>query len=85
MSITEVNEATRDAWVAETVSQTRERLEAFGTGDGPFSEEATEGYGKDMAQPKQQFPPSPGEYCLSGVPFSISVVEFALIQGVNDF
>jgi RPA family protein len=48
-SITEVDEATRDAWVAETASQTRERIEAFETGDTPFSEEATEAYGEDVS------------------------------------
>ena len=48
-SITEVDEATRDAWVAETASQTRERLEAFESGDAPFGEEATEAYGEDVS------------------------------------
>jgi len=48
-SITEVDEATRDAWVTETASQTRKRLEAFETGDTPFSEEATEAYGKNVS------------------------------------
>jgi RPA family protein len=48
-SITEVDEATRDVWVAETASQTRARLEAFETGDTPFSEEATEAYGEDVS------------------------------------
>jgi RPA family protein len=48
-SITEVDEATRDAWVAETTSQTRKRLEAFETGDVPFSEEATEAYSDDVS------------------------------------
>jgi RPA family protein len=43
-SITEVDEATRDAWVAETASQTRARLEAFETDDAPFSAEARETY-----------------------------------------
>ena len=46
-SITEVDEATRDAWVAETASQTRESLEAFESGDAPFSEEAREAYGEE--------------------------------------
>jgi RPA family protein len=36
--ITEVAKATRDAWVAETASQTRKRIEAFETGDTPFGE-----------------------------------------------
>jgi RPA family protein len=49
-SITEVDEATRDVWVAETASQTRARLEAFETGDTPFSEEATEAYGEDVSE-----------------------------------
>jgi hypothetical protein len=48
-SITEADEATRDAWVVETASQTRERLEAFETGDTPFSEEATEAYDEDVS------------------------------------
>jgi len=48
-SITEVDEATRDAWVAETASRTRVRLEAFESGDAPFSEEATEAYGEDVS------------------------------------
>jgi RPA family protein len=47
-SITEVDEATRDVWVAETASQTRKRLEAFEIGDAPFGEEATEAYGGDV-------------------------------------
>nr|WP_318571275.1 hypothetical protein [Salinigranum marinum] len=47
-SITEVNEATRDAWVAETASQTRERLEVFEEGTAPFVEEATVAYGDDV-------------------------------------
>jgi RPA family protein len=45
-SITEIDEAPRDAWVVETASQTRERLEAFKTGHASFSAEATEAYGE---------------------------------------
>jgi RPA family protein len=48
-SIAEVDEATRDAWVAETASQTRERLDAFESGDAPFGEEATDAYGEDVS------------------------------------
>jgi RPA family protein len=47
-SITEVDEVTRDVWVAETASQTRERLDAFATGDAPFGEEARAAYGDDV-------------------------------------
>jgi RPA family protein len=47
-SITEVDEATRDAWVAETASQTRERLDAFENGDAPFGDDATVVYGEDV-------------------------------------
>ena len=47
-SITEVDEATRDAWIAETANQTRKRLDAFETGDAPFGEEATVAYGEDV-------------------------------------
>jgi RPA family protein len=46
-SITEVDEATRDAWVAETAVRTRKRLEAFETGQAPFSKQARELYGED--------------------------------------
>jgi RPA family protein len=48
-SITEVDEATRDSWVAETANQTRKRLDAFETGDAPFGEEATVAYGEDVS------------------------------------
>jgi hypothetical protein len=41
MSVTEADEATRDAWVAETASQTRARLECFEPGDAPFGEDVT--------------------------------------------
>jgi RPA family protein len=47
-SITEVDEATRDAWIAETANQTRKRLNAFETGDAPFDDEATVAYGEDV-------------------------------------
>jgi len=48
-AITEVDEATRDAWIAETACQTRKRLNAFETGDAPFGEEATVAYGGDVS------------------------------------
>jgi len=48
-SITEVDEAIRDAWVAETAGQTHERLDAFEIGDAPFGEEATDAYGEDVS------------------------------------
>jgi len=48
-SITEVDEATRDSWVAETANQTRKRLNAFETGDAQFGEEATVAYGEDVS------------------------------------
>jgi RPA family protein len=48
-SITEVDEATRDAWVVETARQTPTRLAAFETGDAPFGEKATEAYGEDVS------------------------------------
>ena len=48
-SITEVDEATRDAWVAETARQTRERLEAFETGDSPFVAPTQRVYGEDTS------------------------------------
>jgi RPA family protein len=47
-SITEVSEATREAWLAETANQTRERLDTFGTGDAPFGAEARAAYGEDV-------------------------------------
>lgn len=47
-SITEVDEATRDAWVAETASQTRERLEAFEKELAPFGGRSREVYGDDV-------------------------------------
>lgn len=49
MSITETDEATRDAWVAETAGQTRKRLEAVETGGAPFGEEATVAYGDEVS------------------------------------
>jgi RPA family protein len=45
-SITGVDEATRDAWVAETSVRTRKRLDEFETGQAPFSEQAREAYGE---------------------------------------
>ena len=47
--ITEVDEAIRDAWVAETVVRTRKRLEAFEAGQAPLSEHAREVYGEDTS------------------------------------
>nr|WP_255152930.1 hypothetical protein [Halorarius halobius] len=47
-AITEVDEATRDAWVAETASQTRERLESFEEEVAPFGGRSREVYGDDV-------------------------------------
>jgi len=47
-SITEVDEATRDEWVAETVSQTRERLDAFEEEVAPFGGRSREVYEDDV-------------------------------------
>jgi RPA family protein len=48
-SITDVDEAIRDARVAETASQTRECLEAFESGDAPSGEETTGANGEDVS------------------------------------
>jgi RPA family protein len=50
-SITEVDETTRDAWVAETASQTCKRLDAFETAQAPFGDQARQAYRKDVRRP----------------------------------
>jgi RPA family protein len=47
-SITGVDGVTRDAWVAETAVQTRERLDTFETADAPFGDEVRAAYGDDV-------------------------------------
>ena len=41
--------ATRDAWVEETVAQTRARLDAFETGPASFGTRGREIYGEDVS------------------------------------
>nr|WP_262342755.1 hypothetical protein [Haloplanus rubicundus] len=48
-TIVTVDETTREAWLAEAASQTRERLDAFETGDARYGEEATAAYGDNLS------------------------------------
>jgi len=48
-SITVVDEATRDSWVAETAEQTGERLAGFEAGTAPYADRAREAYGEDVS------------------------------------
>jgi RPA family protein len=47
--IVPVDAETRAGWIAETVADTRARLDAFETGDAPFGEQAREAYGEDVS------------------------------------
>jgi len=44
-----VDGETRDAWVEETVTRTRARIDAFEAGQTPFSERAREAYSEDVS------------------------------------
>jgi len=48
-SITEVDQSTREAWVAETAAQTSGRIEAFEFGEAPFGAQAQDAYGADLS------------------------------------
>jgi len=47
-SITEVDESTREAWVAEAAAQTSGRIEAFEAGEAPFGAQAQDKYGESL-------------------------------------
>jgi len=47
-SITEVDESTREAWVAEAAAQTSGRIEAFEAEEAPFGAQAQDEYGESL-------------------------------------
>ncbi|WP_267643905.1 hypothetical protein [Haloarchaeobius amylolyticus] len=47
-SITEVDESTREAWVAEAAAQTSDRIEAFEAEEAPFGAQAQDEYGASL-------------------------------------
>ena len=49
-SITEVDESTREAWVAEAAAQTSDRIEAFEAGEASFGAQAQDEYGESLSE-----------------------------------
>jgi RPA family protein len=48
-SIATVDEATREAWLAEAVEHTGTRIDTVEAGRAPFGERARRAYGEDMS------------------------------------
>lgn len=49
-SITDADELTREAWVAEAAAQTSGRIEAFEAAEAPFGAQAQDEYGENLSE-----------------------------------